>query len=367
MRTRILRIDADKPQKEKIAQAATAIRKGKVVVFPTETVYGIGANALDARACREIFRVKGREGDNPLIVHVSDMEMACGIGRIDGRNRKILARVWPAPLTVVVKSTGKVPRSVTGGLDTIAIRMPDNKVALELIGKAGVPIAAPSANPSKMPSSTAFRHALRYFKGKVDVIIGSKDSRLGLESTVLDLRTFAILRPGVFTKRDIETAFGRKARVDAVTKGEKGVTKAISPGTKYRHYAPSTPLFMYTGRKSALTGILSGIRTRYAFIGTDEACSMLPIGKGRKIQLGRRRDMGDIARNLFDALIRVDSIGADFAVVESFSDSGIGLAIMNRLRKASSHSGFSDAKGLLILLKRYGIGAHEDNKVQSSH
>lgn len=365
MKTRILRIDADKPEKGRVAKAAKAIRDGKVVVFPTETVYGIGANALDAAACRRIFRTKGRQSDNPLIVHVSDMTMAAEIGRISRKHMDILSRIWPAPLTVVVKSTGKVPKSVTGGLDTIAIRMPDNKVALELIRTAGVPIAAPSANPSKMPSSTAFRHALKYFKGKVDMIIDSKDSRLGLESTVLDLRTFTILRPGVFTKEEIGLAFGRKARVTAVTRGERGSMRAISPGTKYRHYAPNTPLFVYTGRRKDLARILAAFKGRYAFMGTDEACSAIQATARRKIVLGRRGRMEDVARNLFDALIMLDAVGAEFAVAESFGDRGIGLAIMNRLRKASSHSSFSNARELLMLLKRYGIDPNEDNKVQS--
>ncbi|MDE1823038.1 MAG: threonylcarbamoyl-AMP synthase, partial [Candidatus Micrarchaeota archaeon] len=160
MKTRIIRINADRPEKRNVERAAAAIRNGGIVVFPTETVYGIGANALDAKACRRIFSVKGRQRDNPLIVHVSSMKMTEEIGVIPSRYREILKRIWPAPLTVIVKSKDKVPKVVTAGLDTVAIRMPDNRVALEMIRRAGVPVAAPSANPSKMPSSTAFRHAL---------------------------------------------------------------------------------------------------------------------------------------------------------------------------------------------------------------
>ncbi|MDE1849981.1 MAG: threonylcarbamoyl-AMP synthase [Candidatus Micrarchaeota archaeon] len=363
MKTRIIRINADRPEKRNVERAAAAIRNGGIVVFPTETVYGIGANALDAKACRRIFSVKGRQRDNPLIVHVSSMKMTEEIGVIPSRYREILKRIWPAPLTVIVKSKDKVPKVVTAGLDTVAIRMPDNRVALEMIRRAGVPVAAPSANPSKMPSSTAFRHALKYFDGRVDIIINSEQSKFGLESTVLDLRNFTILRPGVFTTHDIEVAFGRKARVNAVTRGADGAAAATSPGMKYRHYAPRTPLFLYTGSRRKLARVMGSSKSRYAFIGTGDLCRSLPISKKNGMILGEKSDMKGIAARLFDALIRLDSLNVDFAVAESFEDEGIGLAIMNRLRKASNHSYFSDAKGLLILLKRYGIDINEDNQV----
>ena len=178
--------------RKRIKRAAEIIKDGGMVVFPTETVYGIGANAFDSKACKKIYEVKGRAGDNPLIVHVSSMAMANKVGAIPKKYSSVLSNVWPAPLTVVVKAKRSVPKVVTGGLNTVAIRMPDHKIALDLIEQSGVPIAAPSANISKKPSSTSAAHAKKYFNGKVDAIIDSGPSTLGIESTVIGLSDFSV-------------------------------------------------------------------------------------------------------------------------------------------------------------------------------
>lgn len=208
-----IRSASDRKASTSIRRAAEIIRNGGMVVFPTETVYGIGASAFNGKACKKIFRVKGRAADNPLIVHVSSMRMADAVGFIPKRYSRILARVWPAPLTVVVRAKGSLPRVVTGGLDTVAIRMPDNKIALDLIKESGVPIAAPSANISRKPSSTSASHAKKYFDGRVDAIIASEPSRFGIESTVINLADFSLLRPGSYTVGQIEKAFGKRITV----------------------------------------------------------------------------------------------------------------------------------------------------------
>ncbi len=344
MNARMLRINPKKPEPQKIAAAARIILKGGLVVFPTETVYGIGANALDALACRKIFIAKGRPSDNPLIVHVSGMEMAKSIAKMPARYRKGIEASWPGPITFILKAREALPGIVTANLRTVAVRMPSNKVALALIRGAGVPIAAPSANISKKPSSTSASHARKYFKGKVDLIIDSGSAEFGLESTVLDLRSFTILRPGAFTVEQIQKAFGIKPKLPAdQAKNEK---PPASPGTKYRHYSPETPLFLYVGRPQSLASALGKAGAGFAFIGSAESCARARRFAAKTISLGRRRDMRTVARNLFAALIALDELHLGFAVVESFGEKGYGLAIMNRLRKAAQHREFRSAEQL---------------------
>jgi L-threonylcarbamoyladenylate synthase len=351
MKTRILKIDRHNPDKGKMRAAASVIRRGGIVVFPTETVYGIGTNALSAEAARKIYKVKGRPSDNPLIVHASDMKMASKIGIFPKRYYKIVESLWPGPITFVVKARKTVPLEVTGGLKTVALRIPEHRVALELIRESGVPIAAPSANISKKPSATNAGHAMAYFSGKVDVIIDSGAASIGIESTILNLGTFTILRPGAFPAERIAAAFGRKPIIGVAASGIADADRASAPGMKYRHYSPDTPLFLYTGAPSGLAGSMAGIKGSIAFIGSDESCRILR-GRCRTIRLGSRKRPGEIARNLFDGLIKLDAVGARFAVIESFSEKGIGLGIMNRIRKAANHTQFSTAAQLKKLAAR---------------
>lgn len=349
--TLFLKVSARKPGPDEIGKAAEAIRKGGLVVFPTETVYGIGADATNEAACRRIFRAKKRARDNPLIVHVSSLRMAEGIGVIPREYRQIIERIWPAPITFVVMARPGLPKAVTAGLKTVCVRMPDDPVALSLIRRAGVPIAAPSANPSKKPSATSGSHALAYFDGKVDVILDAGRTRHGIESTILDLRDFRLLRPGAFTIEEIAKAFGKKPKVTKDAKGMGGSGRPLSPGMKYRHYSPETPLFLYEGKPGKLAAALKGIGAGYfAFIGSKETSRLIGGLAPRKIVLGSRKNPDEIASNLFDALIRLDSLGARFAVAESFAEKGKGLAVMNRLRKASSHRSFTTRQELVNLL-----------------
>lgn len=340
-------IKIKKPTEKNLRVAAKAIREGKIVVFPTETVYGIGANAFDEKAAKRIFEIKGRNRDNPLIVHVASIEMAKEIADIPKEYIDIVKKMWPSPLTLILKSKGRVARAVAAGLDTVAVRMPDNKVALELIKESGVPIAAPSANVSKKPSSTSAQHVLSYFDGKVDVIIDSGRSRYGIESTVLDLEEFKILRPGAFTSEDIEEAFGRKPSIES-----EEVEKPKSPGTKYRHYSPNTPLFLSDMSDDELATLFKSLKKEYkiGFIGSSESCRKIDRSAKYRINLGKREDLYSIASKLFDALIQIDQKNVDFAIIEKFEERRIGIAIMNRIRKAANYKKFSSEKELVRLV-----------------
>ncbi len=355
--TKVIKIDPIKPEEDRVREAAKYIKDGKLVIFPTETIYGIGANALDENACKEIFRIKGRPSENPLIVHVSSLAMAQEIAEIPGEYMNVIKRIWPSPITFIVKAKDKIPKRVVAGLETVAIRMPAHPVALELIKKSGVPIAAPSANPSGKPSATNATLAIKYFKGKVDCIIDSGSSFFGLESTILTLDKLKILRPGPFTREEIEIAFGQKPFVDDVARGKASAKKSISPGTKFKHYAPDTPLFLYNGDAKKLAGIIDdlGAATSLVFIGSKESCKGLAKATGcSTIELGPKANLYEIARNLFNGISLLDSMKVDFGIIESFDERGIGFAIMNRIRKASSGKSFGNLGQLSKYLEKEG-------------
>jgi L-threonylcarbamoyladenylate synthase len=345
IKTIILKIDSLKPEHDKIKIAAKIIREGGLVVFPTETVYGIGANAFDDTACKRIFEAKGRPSDNPLIVTVASLEMAQEIGEIPEEYLEQIRRIWPCPITFIVKTKKKMPDSVTAGLETIAIRMPAHPVALELIKESGVPIAAPSANPSKKPTATNADQASKYFDSKVECIIDSGKAFFGLESTIIELKELKILRPGPFTTDEIEKAFGKKPKISKISEGKESAEKVISPGTKYQHYAPDTPLFLFDEGTKKLIEELDNIEEvpNFAFIGSRESCEKLSKAFGcSTIDLGSEKEPYDIAKNLYDGLIMLDSLKVKFGIIESFNEEGIGLAIMNRIRKASGNNEFSE-------------------------
>jgi L-threonylcarbamoyladenylate synthase len=344
MKTKFLKINPKRPEKEKIRIAARVIKRGGLVIFPTETVYGIGADALNQNASKKIFKVKGRPSDNPLMIHVSDMEMTDRIGIIPKKYRAVVKRVWPGPIAFVIEAKSLMKRK------EIAIRMPDNKIALALIRESGTPIAAPSANISKKPSSTNAKHAKRYFDSKVDVIIDGGPTEKGIESTILDLRTFTILRPGAFTVEMITKEFDRKPLVTDEAKGIRESKIAISPGMKYMHYSPDTPLFLYAGKPEMLPSLVMGLRSQLAFIGSSETCVLMRGKCMRMMDLGPRKKPELIAQRLFDALIKLDESNMKFAIIEGFDEKGIGLGIMNRIRKASNHKTFKNRSGLDRLL-----------------
>lgn len=338
IKTEILKINSTKPEIKKVKEAAEFIKSGDVVVFPTETVYGIGADAFNEEACKRIFEIKGRPGDNPLIVHVSSIEMAEKICEVPTKYKESIKRIWPSPITFIMKARN-LPKVVTAGLDTVAVRMPAHPVALALVNATG-PIAAPSANPAKRPTATNAGQAAKYFDGKVSCIIDSGRAFFGIESTIIDLRDFKILRPGPFTPDEIEKAFGMKPKIDKVTEGRESAPEAISPGTKYAHYAPDTPLVLFEGTSAELVDYVdhNPDLPSFAFIGSKESCSKLEKELScSTIGLGSKKNMYEIAKNLYDGLSALDSLKVKLGIIESFEEKGIGLAIMNRIRKATGN------------------------------
>ena len=352
-KTIVVKVDATSPEMDRVDVAAGVIREGGLVVFPTETVYGIGADVFNDGACRRIFEVKGRPADNPLIVTVSSLGMAEEVARIPGEYREVIKRVWPSPITFIAEARGNLPETATSGLDTVALRMPAHPVALALIDRSGTPIAAPSANPSAKPSATSGEQAIRYFNGSVECIMDSGRAFFGVESTIIDLRDFRILRPGPFTIEEIERAFGREPQVDGISRGFSSADAAISPGMKYAHYAPDTPLLLFNGEYAADVPFMvekSGRLVPFAFVGSEESCSEMEGEGYSTVSLGSRTNMYEIAKNLYDGLISVDSLNVYFGVVESFGEAGIGLALMNRIRKATSNRAFGNWRELSALL-----------------
>lgn len=313
------------PGCETVAAAARIIRRGGLVAFPTETVYGLGASAVNRRAVRNIFKVKGRPADNPLIVHVACLEQVKEVASSIPREAlKLMSCFWPGPLSLVLPRSDLLPPEISAGLSTVAVRMPAHPLALGLIRAAGVPIAAPSANRSGRPSPTALSHVLEDLAGRIDAILDGGSCRVGLESTVLDLSGSrpAILRPGGITREQLETALGT-----AVVELQSGKTGSPpSPGMKYRHYAPRAPLILVTG---------SAVRRR-ALIRTLAAAYQ---GKGRRVGIlqvsPKTGGLALAAKGLFPALRRFDAQGVELILAEGIPPQGLGAAVMNRLRKAA--------------------------------
>jgi L-threonylcarbamoyladenylate synthase len=346
----ILKINPLKPEPDKIKIAADAIRRGGLVAFPTETVYGLGADAFNGNACKQIFLVKGRPQDNPLIVHVDSIEMANKLGVFPEGYKRLLNDIWPSPITFVVKKRSALPDAVTASLDTVALRMPAHPVALSLIKAAGVPIAAPSANLSGKPSPTEAKTIIKEIGDKVEIILDAGQTFFGLESTVIDLQSFTILRPGPFTPEEIAKKFGKKPNL--LTNTTSIDIKPASPGMKYKHYAPDKPLFLFYGDKEKLIKLVNELDTRFCFLGSKETCNHIYSVKATKIPLGSYKNAYEIAKNLFSSLRAIDNYPTKFAIGESFDTHGIGLAIMNRLNKAAGGNTFSDISELNKLLRK---------------
>jgi len=313
MKTRIVKINFKNPEISKIKEAANIIKMGGLVAFPTETVYGLGANGLDRKAVKKIFLVKGRPQDNPLILHISEIKQIYFlVNEIPNNAKKLIKRFWPGPLTIIFKKTKIVPDIVTCGLDTVAIRMPDNKIALELIEFAGVPIAAPSANISGRPSPTNAKHVAEDLMGSIDMLIDGGSVNIGIESTVIDLTQNppVILRPGKITQKQIEKIIGKLQ-----DKKEEFIETPKSPGMKYRHYSPDAKVIIVKDVKE-----IKKLRKRYS---------------EKKIKQLNYIDKIEMAKNLFKDFREADKKGYDIIVVKEVEDKGFGCAIMNRLRKAS--------------------------------
>lgn len=340
--TRVLQADVAHPEPEVLEAAAKVIREGGVVAFPTETVYGLGADATSAEAVGRIFEAKGRPSDNPLIVHVADREQLDQVvSLVPPVAERLIERFWPGPLTLVLPKVASVPHAVTGGLETVGVRMPDHPVALALIRAAGLPVAAPSANRSGRPSPTAAEHVLEDLGGRIPLVIDGGETGVGLESTVIDLTIDppVILRPGGITLEEIAEAIGA-VEVAASVDGAEAGEAPRSPGMKYVHYAPKARVILVDGpvlhmqekirdlilefqEEGRRVGIMCGAESRGLYLAQVV------------MEYGSRGDLAAVASDLFGTLRAFDRHGVDVILVEGVPTTGIGLAIMNRLRRAA--------------------------------
>lgn len=331
-----------KTQKENGATVAgRVIRAGGLVVFPTETVYGLGANGLDGSAVSKIFEAKGRPGDNPLILHIAKKSDVKPLWKhIPDTARRLMDAFWPGPLTLVYLKSDLVPDEVSAGLDTVAVRMPEHKTALAVIRAAGVPIAAPSANLSGKPSPTRLEHTLEDMDGRADVIIDGGDCEIGVESTVLSLvGKPTILRPGGITKEMLESVIGAVEVASAVLNPLGENETAASPGMKYRHYAPSCDVVVAVGSAKTAAGLIC--REYQKAEQEGRSCKIFATVqtknyyKGKKYVIIGDRDMPQtLCASLFGAL-RDESDDTDIIFAEGIPEDGQGLAYMNRLLRAS--------------------------------
>ena len=342
METKVLVINNENIDENKIKEAATILKKSGLVAFPTETVYGLGANGLDEEATKKIFMAKGRPQDNPLILHVSSIEELIPlVDHIPDMAKSCMEEFWPGPLTILFKKSKMVSNIVTAGLDTVAIRMPEHPIALSLIKTAGVPVAAPSANTSGRPSPTLAKHVIEDMDGRIDMIIDGGDSGIGLESTVLDLsgEVPMILRPGGITKEQLQKIIPNVIVDFAIIREDENLVPK-SPGQKYRHYAPKSEMIVYGGDLNKVVNtIVENTKNqiienkKVGIMCTDETKGFYK--DGLVFSMGTRNDENTIAHNLFNILRVFDEENVDIIFAEEIQNSNLGMAIMNRIMKAA--------------------------------
>ena len=340
---RCLLIDTDKDKEfldEQLHKVANLLKAGKTVVFPTETVYGLGANALDPEAAKKIYEAKGRPSDNPLIVHISKKEDVDFLaGNISQDSKLLMEAFWPGPLTLILDKSDNVPIETTGGLMTVAIRMPSNPIARKLIDLAGVPIAAPSANISGRPSITSSKYLVEELCERVDAIIISEDSEIGLESTVIDMTasTPVILRPGKIGKTEIEKILNKEIELDPSLKDENAAPK--SPGMKYKHYSPNATVIVVTGSldemKQKINQKLSLDKNKSDTVKVVCLEERVSLYDGYGISWGKSSQ--EAAKNLFKILRLMDEQNIEVVYFEALNSDEISEAVMNRLIKAAGN------------------------------
>ncbi|MBR6401009.1 MAG: threonylcarbamoyl-AMP synthase [Firmicutes bacterium] len=346
MKTTILTVDPKdtKLNNEIYAKAAEVINTGGLVAFPTETVYGLGANALDGTAVKKIYKAKGRPSDNPLIAHISAIEQLYALVRdISPAAQRLMKAFWPGPMTLVFKKKDIIPSETSGGLDTVAIRYPENKTAQDFITACGVPIAAPSANTSGKPSPTRASHVEYDLDGKIDMIIDGGSCEFGLESTIVDVSglTPCLLRPGSVTlemlREIVPDITVDKAVLGRLNEGER----PKAPGMKYTHYSPDASVTIVRGSTEKTVCEINRLLEEHG----AEKCGVIATEETKDgyntenvLVIGSRRHPETIAANLFKMLRKCDYYGYKLVFVEGFPESEIGLAIMNRLKKAAGYN-----------------------------
>ncbi len=346
LNTILEKVDSSNPSLNIVAlkKAANILKNDGLVAFPTETVYGLGANALREEAVKKIYIAKGRPSDNPLIVHIADKNHIYPLVDSVPKTALILMdKFWPGALTIILKKSSIIPKTTSGGLDTVAIRMPSNKIALALIKECGFPIAAPSANTSTKPSPTLASHVLKDLNGKIDMIIDGGSCDFGIESTVVEVNNnnVTILRPGSITKEMLESVVENVAIDKALLNNNSNIL-AKSPGMKYKHYAPLGDVFIVDGDINNIVKYIINCLSNdkinninSVVIASDETINN--YSSFNALNIGSRENLDLIAKNLFNILRECDKLNIDKIYIESFLEQGVGLAVMNRLKKAAGY------------------------------
>lgn len=346
MKTKVVTIHPNQVEVAKMKEAAALIARGELVAFPTETVYGLGGDALRPEAAKKIYEAKGRPSDNPLIVHISEYADLQRIAKeIPPQAKALSDAFWPGPLTMIVKKKDTVPDTTTGGMDTVAVRMPNHPVALALIRESGCLIAAPSANTSGRPSPTEASHVAEDMEGRIPMILDGGPVGIGIESTIIDLTEEKpmVLRPGYITPEMLSEVLQEEVMIDPGLIASDDTKKPKAPGMKYRHYAPKAQLVIVDGEPSDVVEKINELvqakkrqGQKIAVIATEESCGSYDADV--VLCIGKRTDEDQIAQHLYKLLRECDSLEADFIYSECFQTPRIGQAIMNRLLKAAGHT-----------------------------
>lgn len=329
---------------EELKEASAVIRSGGLVAFPTETVYGLGGDATNPEASRKIYAAKGRPSDNPLIVHIADFSQLRNIvAEVPQEAEKLAEAFWPGPLTMILRKNDVIPYETTGGLDTVAIRMPSHPVARAFLQDSGCMIAAPSANTSGRPSPTTAQHVWEDLHGKIEILLDGGPVGIGIESTIVDLSEERpmILRPGFITQEMLSAVLG-DVGVDPGIASENSKQPPKAPGMRYRHYAPKADLTLVEGTMEEVISKINTLTREAQAMGKSVGVLATEENKDcyvadHVIVIGQRQDEAEIARHLFDVLRQFDDLQVDLIYSESFVAAGVGQAIMNRLLKAAGH------------------------------
>ncbi len=328
------KLDATNCYKTAISVASNTLKDGGIVAIPTETVYGLAASAYNDSAISKVFVAKGRPQDNPLIVHISDLDMLAQVATdIPQKAYECAAAFWPGPFTMILPKGDKIADSVSAGLDTVAVRMPANQTACDIIKTSGLPLAAPSANTSGRPSPTTAQHVIADLDGKIDAVVMGDDCKVGVESTVVSLiGTPRLLRPGAVTVEQLQQILPDLVVDDAVLSELKDTQKAASPGMKYKHYAPKTNTYLVEGCSRSFCELVNGKPDCVAVCFEEEYYNI----NTKKISYGSKRDELSLAQNVFSVLRQVDTLGVKEAYIHAPSKDGVGLAVYNRLIRAAA-------------------------------
>lgn len=344
MNTKVVTIDKENPDKAALREAGEILKKGGLVAFPTETVYGLGGDGLNPDSSRKIYAAKGRPSDNPLIIHIADMEsLSRLVEQIPPKAKKLAEKFWPGPLTMIFQKSRQVPPETTGGLESVAVRMPDHPIALALIRAGGGYVAAPSANTSGRPSPTKAQHVIEDLQGKIEMIVDGGEVGIGLESTIVDFteEVPVILRPGYINQSMIQEVIG-PVRMDKGLLITDEKIKPKAPGMKYRHYAPKAQLAIVEGNEREVADYINQqckmLAEKGKKVGVIAAWETSSLYQGAVVKsIGSRQEEEEIARHLFAILREFDQEDVDRIYSEAFQTPKMGPAIMNRLLKAAGH------------------------------